>query len=158
MWSTDPEVLILGSVDRAFTLIVDDINRTRREEDVANQYQIKGLADALRSLKALAQNASALGADVQSTLAQGGDTVRTVTQLHGEVKSALAEVQGELSSLSNGGPPLDDAAFPPASPAAAAPASPASGTADPAVVATAAPVGAPGVPDAGRFLNPAPSK
>lgn len=154
MWSIDPEILILGSFDRQLALAVDDINRNRREDDVANQYQIKGLADALRSLKTLASNASALGADVQNTLRQGGDTVAVVTQLHGDVKSALAEVQGELSSLSNGGPPLDDAAFPSGGPAAVAPASPASGTANPPVVATAAPVGATGVPDAGRFINP----
>ena len=80
---------------------------------------IKGLASALRDLKAFSSETSSLAQDVATTLSEGARTIGHVKSTHSEIKSALAEVQAELGAITNGGPPLDDAAatFSPAPPA-----------------------------------------
>lgn len=108
LWSTDPEVLFLGSVDRRLAHIVADLNREQREKDDMASPQLQGLAAALRDLKALSSNAAGVSADVARTLADGGGMVARVKQLHTEIKTALAEVNAELGQITNGGPPLDD--------------------------------------------------
>ena len=97
----------MESLGATLEAAVTDLNIIQREKHMSTP-QLTGLAASLRDLKALANRVSSVNQQVASTLANGSGTVTQVETLHRDVSKALAEVQAELGTLTNGGPPLED--------------------------------------------------
>jgi hypothetical protein len=70
---------------------------------------LRGLADVVRTAKACLSRARSSMAKLARNEADLAKTLNFVDAISTELASANSEPQSELSSISNGGPPLDDA-------------------------------------------------